>query len=321
VAAIREALPVFGRRIAGFDTHDAVMTGVETRTSSPIRIARGADMQSLNTPGLFPAGEGAGYAGGILSAGVDGIRAAEAVAAAIAGGTVVRRRGTKVGWSGFILTGKSSASDGPLQPVVCRAFVSASNRRLMKADSSQAENALTTVAALRTARLILRQWHASDFAPFAALNDDPAVMEFMPKRLSHAESDMVAARLRDHIEAEGRGLWAVEVPGVAPFIGYTGLSAPGFKAHFTPCVEVGWRLARAYWGQGYATEAASAAIAHGFGALGLREIVSFTVPANVRSRAVMERLRMRHNPADDFDHPALPGGHKLRRHMLYRLPI
>jgi RimJ/RimL family protein N-acetyltransferase len=175
------------------------------------------------------------------------------------------------------------------------------------------------VPTLQTARLILRQWQSSDLAPFAAMNGDPEVMEFMPKRLDRAESDAFAARLRNRIEAEGWGFWAIEVPGVAPFIGFTGLSVPGFTAHFTPCVEVGWRLARAHWGQGYATEAARSAVSYGFDALGLRELVAFTVPANLRSQAVMARLGMRHDVADDFDHPALPEGHRLQRHVLYRL--
>jgi RimJ/RimL family protein N-acetyltransferase len=175
------------------------------------------------------------------------------------------------------------------------------------------------MATLQTARLILRQWKPSDFVPFAVMNGDPAVMEFMPKRLDRAASDAFATRLRDHIEAKGWGLWAVEVAEMATFIGYTGLSIPAFTAQFTPCVEVGWRLARDHWGHGYATEAAQAAAAYGFDTLGLREIVSFTVPANVRSRAVMARLGMQHDPADDFEHPALPEGHMLRRHLLYRL--
>jgi RimJ/RimL family protein N-acetyltransferase len=175
------------------------------------------------------------------------------------------------------------------------------------------------MATLTTARLVLRPWRDADFAPFAAMNDDQAVMEFMPHRLPRAESDAFADRIRKHIDAEGWGLWAVEVPGTAAFIGYTGLSAPRFGAHFTPCVEIGWRLARAHWGFGYASEAALAAASHGFGTLGLAELVSFTVPANVRSRAVMARLGMRHDEAGDFDHPALPAGHALRRHVLYRL--
>jgi RimJ/RimL family protein N-acetyltransferase len=174
------------------------------------------------------------------------------------------------------------------------------------------------VTTLTTTRLVLRPWRDRDLTPFAAMNADPTVMQFMPKLLNRAESDALAARIRTAFEAKGWGLWAVEIPGIAPFIGYTGLSEPNFKAHFTPCVEIGWRLAQPYWGYGYATEAARAALAHAFETLALNEIVSFTIAANSRSRAVMARLAMRHDPADNFDHPALPTGHPMRRHMLYR---
>lgn len=172
---------------------------------------------------------------------------------------------------------------------------------------------------LTTERLILRPWRDADLAPFAALNADPEVMAHFPMPLAREESDALAARIRGGLGAEGFGLWAVEVRGGAPFIGFVGLAAPSFSTHFTPCIEVGWRLARAHWGQGYASEAAEAAVADGFARLGLAEIVSFTVPANLRSRAVMERLGMTRDPADDFDHPRLPEGHPLRRHVLYRL--
>ncbi|WP_041244806.1 GNAT family N-acetyltransferase [Gloeobacter kilaueensis] len=172
---------------------------------------------------------------------------------------------------------------------------------------------------LVTERLILRAWRESDLAPFADLNADPQVMEYLPGRLDRQASDAMAGRIREQFAQRGFGLWAVEVPGRADFIGYVGLSVPRFSAPFTPCVEVGWRLAFDYWGQGYATEAARAALACGFERLGLSEIVSFTVPANRRSRRVMERLGMNHSEADDFDHPLLPSGHPLRRHVLYRL--
>ena len=172
--------------------------------------------------------------------------------------------------------------------------------------------------ALRTARLVLRDWRDDDLAPFAALNADPAVMAHFPAPLSRHESDAMAARIRAAIAERGFGFWAVEAPGVAPFVGFVGLSVPGFDAPFTPCVEIGWRLARAHWGRGYATEAARAALADAFGRLGLAEVVAFTVPANAPSRAVMTRLGMTRDPADDFDHPLLPAGHPLRRHVLYR---
>jgi RimJ/RimL family protein N-acetyltransferase len=144
-------------------------------------------------------------------------------------------------------------------------------------------------------------------------------MEHFPGTLSTEESNALADQIEAHFAKHNFGLWAVELPGVSLFIGYIGLSVPSFHAHFTPCVEIGWRLARAYWGNGYATEGARAALRFGFEQLGLREIVSFTVPANARSRRVMERLAMRYSPSDDFDHPRLPEGHPLRRHVLYRL--
>lgn len=172
---------------------------------------------------------------------------------------------------------------------------------------------------ITTARLLLRAWRDSDLPAFADLNADPVVMEFMPGRLDRAASDAMAARIHAHWTARGFGSWAVGVPGVADFIGYVGLSVPRFETAFTPCVEIGWRLAAAHWGKGYATEAARAALAFGFEDLQLPEIVSFTVPTNQRSRAVMERLGMRtRSPKDDFEHPLLPPGHPLRRHVLYR---
>ena len=172
---------------------------------------------------------------------------------------------------------------------------------------------------ITTERLLLRRWTPADREPFAALNADPAVAEFLPGPLTRAESDALLERIEADFEAHGFGLWAVEVRASAALAGFVGLSLPHFEAAFTPCVEIGWRLAREHWGQGYATEAARAALDHGFGELGLREVVSFTVPANLRSIAVMQRLGMRRDPADDFDHPKLPAGHPLRRHVLYRL--
>jgi RimJ/RimL family protein N-acetyltransferase len=143
-------------------------------------------------------------------------------------------------------------------------------------------------------------------------------MEFYPSTLTRAESDAMVD-LIEHRFADGFGLWAVEVPGLAPFIGYVGLAAPTFAAHFTPAVEVGWRLAHEHWGRGYAPEAARAAVADGFERLGLEEIVSFTSMVNVRSRRVMEKLGMSHEPSDDFDNPSVVEGHRLRPHVLYRL--
>lgn len=175
--------------------------------------------------------------------------------------------------------------------------------------------------ALRTERLLLRRWRESDRAPYAALNADPVVMEHFPATLTRAESDAMVDSIETRFDDRGYGLWAVEVVGGPAFIGFVGLSRPGFDAHFTPAVEVGWRLAQEGWGHGYATEAARAAIEDGFTRVGLREIVSFTTPRNTRSRAVMERLGMTHDPADDFGHPRFPEGHRIHRHVLYRLPV
>jgi RimJ/RimL family protein N-acetyltransferase len=172
---------------------------------------------------------------------------------------------------------------------------------------------------IETPRLRLRAWKPEDRAPFAALNADPRVVEFLPGPLAREESDAVADRIEAHFAAHGFGWWAVEIPSVAPFVGFIGLARPRFTAHFTPCVEIGWRLAAEHWGRGYATEGARAALEFGFTRLGLSEIVSLTVPANIRSRRVMEKLGLTHNPADDFDHRFLPEGHRLRRHVLYRL--
>lgn len=172
---------------------------------------------------------------------------------------------------------------------------------------------------LCTERLVLREWRDNDFPAFADLNADPRVMERLPKTLTRTESDQFASRIRAHFDEHGFGLWAVEVPDVAPFIGFVGLAVPRFDAHFTPCVEVGWRIAFSYWNKGFATEGARAAVAYGFSRLSLPEIVSLTVPHNVASRRVMEKLGMSHDPSDDFDHPMLAEGHPLRRHVLYRL--
>jgi RimJ/RimL family protein N-acetyltransferase len=172
---------------------------------------------------------------------------------------------------------------------------------------------------LRTARLLLRRWRPQDRAPFAELNADPVVMQHFPAALRCEESDALASRIETHFAHYGFGLWALEIPAVAPFAGFIGLSVPSFQAHFTPCVEIGWRLMKRHWGMGYAVEGARAALRFGFERLGLYEIVSFTVPVNVRSRRVMEGIGMSYSAADDFDHPLLIEGHPRRRHVLYRM--
>ncbi|MBB5205138.1 RimJ/RimL family protein N-acetyltransferase [Inhella inkyongensis] len=171
---------------------------------------------------------------------------------------------------------------------------------------------------LRTPRLLLRPWRDEDLPAYAALNADPEVMRHFPALLTREQSDAQAARIRAKLDAQGWGLWAVEVQGGAPFIGFVGLADPGFEASFMPAIEVGWRLARSAWGQGYASEAASAALAFGFEQLDLASIVSFTVPANVRSRAVMTRIGM-HDTGLRFEHPRVPEGSALREHVLYRI--
>lgn len=172
---------------------------------------------------------------------------------------------------------------------------------------------------LRTDRLWLRRWLARDLAPFAALNADPRVMEHFAAVLTREDSDALASRIEAHFEQHGFGLWAVEIPSVTPFAGFIGLSVAGFEAPFTPCVEIGWRLAPDHWGLGYATEGARAALDFAFSELGLDEVVSFTVPGNLRSRRVMEKIGMVHHPADDFDHPVRSDGQPPRRHVLYRI--
>jgi RimJ/RimL family protein N-acetyltransferase len=172
---------------------------------------------------------------------------------------------------------------------------------------------------LHTPRLVLRTWRDDDLDAWAAMNADPRVMEHFPKLLDRAESDAMAVRVRDSHAQLGFGLWAVEVPGVTNFAGFVGLSVPRFEAHFTPCVEIGWRLGHAHWGKGYATEAARAALAEGFGRLGLDEIVAMTAVGNRRSRHVMEKLGMTRSADDDFDHPKVPEGNPIRAHVLYRL--
>ena len=172
---------------------------------------------------------------------------------------------------------------------------------------------------LRTERLLLRRWRRGDREPFAALNADPRVMEHFPGCLSQVQSRALIQGFEEHFDAHGFGLWALELPGVADCIGFTGLKVVGFEARFTPAVEVAWRLAAEHWGRGYASEAARAALAHAFGPLGLDEVVSFSVPANSRSIAVMQRLGMRRDPGGTFEHPSLPVGHPLRPHVLYRL--
>ncbi len=172
---------------------------------------------------------------------------------------------------------------------------------------------------IETERLHLRQWIESDREPFARLNADPQVMEFFPSILDRAASDGMIDRMQAKIAERGWGFWAVESKQDRQFIGFVGLQTPKADFPFSPCVEIGWRLAFEYWGKGYATEAAQSALKVGFELLELAEIVSFTAMNNNRSSAVMERLGMNNRETETFEHPSLPVGHPLREHCLYRL--
>lgn len=172
---------------------------------------------------------------------------------------------------------------------------------------------------LVTERLVLRGWHESDRLPFRRINADPGVMEFMPAPLDTNESDEMMERIKMHFRQHGFGPFAVELRPEGRFIGFIGLAIPTFDAPFTPAVEIGWRLAAEHWGKGLATEGAHEVLRYAFETAGLGDLVSFTVPANLRSRRVMEKLGMTRDPRDDFEHPRLPQGHSLRRHVLYRL--
>jgi ribosomal-protein-alanine N-acetyltransferase len=166
---------------------------------------------------------------------------------------------------------------------------------------------------------VLRRWQHSDREPFAAMNADPQVMEHFRTTLTKVESDAMVDRIDARFEEHGFGLWALEVAETGQFIGFTGLSVPRFEAHFTPAVEIGWRLARSSWGHGYASEAARCALDFAFENLGLSEVVSFTSRTNRRSQAVMDRIGMANDPTDDFDLPWVEEGHPLRRHVLWRM--
>jgi len=170
---------------------------------------------------------------------------------------------------------------------------------------------------LRGSRVILRDWVPEDALPFTQMNADPVVMEHFAKRLSIDESVAMLMRIRENIAKNGWGLWALEVEGV--FAGFVGLETPPYETPFTPCVEVGWRLRTEFWGKGYASEAATLSLLHGFEEVGLKEIVSFTTLANERSQRVMERIAMVRDVAGDFDHPVLEKEHPLVRHCLYRI--
>ena len=174
---------------------------------------------------------------------------------------------------------------------------------------------------IETARLVLRPWIDEDRQPFAEMSADPVVMEYLLPLGGREGSDKWIDRQMAHLAQHGFCFWAVEAKGSGAFVGAVGLLRIGYEAHFTPAVEVGWRVSRPFWGQGYAPEAAAASIRFGFEVLGLPEIVANTVAQNARSRRVMDKLGMLHDANDDFDHPRIPEGHWLRHHVLYRLPL
>ncbi|MCX4024627.1 GNAT family N-acetyltransferase [Endozoicomonas sp. SM1973] len=177
---------------------------------------------------------------------------------------------------------------------------------------------MVEIATLKTERVILRQWLPEDYKPFAAINADPVVMKYFPSCLSAVESDAFADKIVSLIAKRGWGLWAVELVDTKQFIGFVGLHQPEAKLPFTPCVEIGWRLAKAYWGVGYATEAAQSVLQFAFNQLNLSEVVSFTSVTNKQSQAVMQRLRMV-NTGQNFEHPSVSAESPLREHVLYKI--
>lgn len=172
---------------------------------------------------------------------------------------------------------------------------------------------------LTTERLILRHWKEADLEPFAALNADPVVMEHFPKLSTLQETKEMIERIEAAFAKNTFGLWAVELKSTNEFIGFVGLARPNFDAHFTPCVEIGWRLAKEFWGKGYAPEAARESLKYGFEQSGLEEIIAITSTTNVNSMTVMKKIGMKTNPDENFPHPKLEDGHPLQMHVLYRL--
>ncbi len=170
---------------------------------------------------------------------------------------------------------------------------------------------------IETPRLLLRQWHINDIPVYCALNLDPVVMEFFPSVTGETASREHAEKIQKMISQKGYGLFAVERKDSGSFIGFTGLSHPSFKAPFTPCTEIGWRLAKEHWGNGFATEAAKAVLQFAFNKLNFTEILSFTATLNKRSENIMQKTGMQKK--ENFLHPSLPNGHRLQEHVLYSI--
>lgn len=172
---------------------------------------------------------------------------------------------------------------------------------------------------IETERLILREWKDSDLEGLIALNASSEVCRYFPSTLTSQESTNMFSKIQSRFESNGFCFYAIEQKSTRNFIGFCGLNTPSFKAHFTPCVEIGWRIMPDYWSIGYATESANAALHEGFARFKMNEIVSFTVPQNTASRRVMEKIGMKYSPIDTFEHPNIPEGHPLKKHVLYRM--
>lgn len=170
---------------------------------------------------------------------------------------------------------------------------------------------------IETDRLYLRQWAEKDKQEYARLNANPEVMEFFPSVLTAVQSHEQLERLSNDIRRRGYGFFALERKSDGAFLGFTGISHPGFEAPFTPCIEIGWRIDKPYWGNGYATEAAIASLAYAFEWIGVKEVVSSTSIHNQRSEKVMKKIGMKKE--NEFNHPLLPDGHSLQKHVLYKI--
>jgi RimJ/RimL family protein N-acetyltransferase len=174
-------------------------------------------------------------------------------------------------------------------------------------------------ATIETPRLLLRGWRDADVESWAEMNADPRVMEFFPRTYDRARAEAMACEIRTQLERNGYGWWIVEIKESGRFAGVICIDDVGYEVPFAPPREVGWRLAFDAWDHGYATEGAAAALDFAFHTLGWDEVVAMTAALNIRSQRVMERLGMKRDLAGDFEHPRIEEGHRLRRHVLYRI--